>query len=222
MKALEVTMPYHHPENEIIGAGVLPFAVHGGQAHVLLGKETADNKFGVFGGRMKPGLGVVQSAVAEFHEETLGVIMPPEAMATLLDNRCYELMFKTATGPHKFFVTYMLQIPFDPSLPKRFRDIRSSLCDGDVVVPGSIGPDGDVLYDFLEKNELAWFPLGDILDAATNARWNHPVRAMHGTPTFRRPFLAGLHAVMQYIDIRRIFLDVVWCHDNSQPRQRRL
>lgn len=213
MKVLEFSIPYKDPDCRVIGAGVMPFAIFQDNVYFLLGKEAYDGRYGVFGGRLKP-VGVQGTAIHEFHEETMGVVMPLKRMEDIVNTGQYVLKFIAAAGANRFFVTYVVQIDFDSALPDNFSKVRMEAMRGTVTnrdVPGIIDDNGAPCPDFLEKSSLRWFLARDVLDVALRARWNHPVSGIPGAPVFRRPFLSGLCGLLQYFNLERFLSDLVWC-----------
>ena len=204
MKVLEFAIPFNNEIDLIIGAGVLLYAVHDQRIYFLLGQETNDYRFGVFGGRIKPGVGIVDTAINEFEEETLGAVMPRSDLARILHSRLYTLKFVGAAGLNRYFVTFMVRIPFDPHICTVFANTRSGMIQGRLrdTIPGCVDHVTNQLkYDYLEKRELRWFLSEDIFNIALRSRWNRPVTGIAGSPMFRRPFLSGLHAVIQYFNM---------------------
>ncbi|KAI9549663.1 hypothetical protein GHT06_003849 [Daphnia sinensis] len=213
MKILDFSLPYHSDDSKIIGAGIMPFAIKDRRVYVLLGQEDSDGRFGVFGGRMKPGCDEQETAICEFHEETMGAVLDRNLVTKLLAMRMYTLKFTGAAGVNRFFITYMLRIPWDPSLPEKFQRQRSALLHGDFTnVPDAFDEKTcRVKYDFVEKRSVAWFPFDELAGIALRSRWNHPVIGMDGTPMFRRPFLAGLNNLVQYFNVPLFLKDLAWC-----------
>lgn len=217
MKLLEMHIPYKNDDSRIIGAGVMPYAIHQQTVYFLLGKEESDNRYGVFGGGIKPNRTVEETAIAEFNEETMGIVLPPTEIAAVIFDSLFSLKFVGAAGVNRYFVTYLVQIPFDRSIKHRFQVRREGLLDGTAraQVPGCVDAKGRLLRDFTEKKAVEWFLAEDLLTVALQARWNHPVVGISGSPMFRRPFLCGLSGLVQFFNIRLFLRDLVWCHHSK-------
>lgn len=215
MKILEFVIPYHDTDCKIIGSGVLIYAIHDNKIHFLLGQEDSDKRFGIFGGRIKPNNSIEETAIREFEEETLGVVTTKQYIEHAIRSGGYSLKFNGAAGINRYFVTYMIRIPFNATIPAKFRRTRTGLFDGSShhTVPGCVDSNGKVRYDYLEKRELSWFPADDIIGTALRSRWNHPVEGIPGHPMFRRPFLAGLSGLVQYFNLNMFLRDLVWCEN---------
>lgn len=213
MKILDFSIPYHDDDSKIIGAGIMPYAIKDRRVYVLLGQEDNDGRYGVFGGRMKPGCDEQETAVCEFHEETLGTVMDRNLVARLLSLRMYTLKFNGAAGVNRFFITYMLRVPWDPLLPEKFLRRRYALLNNDFTgLPEAFDErTGRPMYDFLEKRSVAWFPFDELICIGLKSKWNHPVTSMAGAPMFRRPFLAGLNNLVQYFNVPLFLKDLAWC-----------
>lgn len=222
MKMLEMTIPYKGDQIKIIGSGILPYAIHHGHVYFLLGQEESDNRYGVFGGRMKHSISVEETAITEFNEETLGVVLTSLQITDIITNKLYSLKFIGAAGENRYFVTYMVQIPFDENMKNKFRSRRTGLLDGTAcaLVPGCLDSRGRLLRDFTEKKAVEWFHTDDILNVALHARWNHPVEGIKGTPMFRRPFLSGLSGLVHFFNIRGFLRDLVWCESQTYKSTR--
>jgi 8-oxo-dGTP pyrophosphatase MutT (NUDIX family) len=213
MKLLELQIPHSDPESRVIGAGVLIYAIHEKKVWFLLGKETNDNRYGVFGGRLHPNTTIQANAVREFNEETMGVVLARDQIASILAEKKYTLKFCGAAGLNRYFVTYMVQIPYDALLKNKFATLRRGILNGTL---GHTLPEcydsitGQLKHDFMEKRDICWFLAADILNIALRARWNHPVNTLSGSPMFRRPFLSGLHSLMLYFNLEGFLRDLAW------------
>lgn len=220
VKLLDMMIPYDDDDCKVIGAGVLPYAVHQQRTLFLLGQEDNDGRFGVFGGRLKANGCVEDTAITEFEEETLGVVVPTFYIADAIKGRQYTMRYSGAAGTNRFFVTYLIRVPFNPDIDKAFRAARAALSGGvsPPFLQGCIDESGRPRPDFLEKRSLEWFDAHAIFDAALKARWNHPVTAIRGSPMFRRPFLSGLSGLLQYFNMPALVNDLVWCHAADRLR----
>jgi len=126
---------------KVIGASIVPFAVEPmfGHHYFLLGKERGirgwhdSGKWSDFGGGfMKADVDAEGCAAREFHEETLGVVAcddAPEvhsisALARRLRNKEYAFRLDVWIRPGVVYVTFVIEIPFQPESRDSFRQRR--------------------------------------------------------------------------------------------------
>jgi hypothetical protein len=135
-----------HVDAYCMGTGVIPIARSpDGQVRLLLGRERwitqwkGSCRWSGFEGGRKHGEGVVAAAVREFHEESLDVVADPATVHERLTESDFWLRVVTSTAldhakgtevgaaPRRYHCTYVLPVPWDESLPARFRTIRSRI-----------------------------------------------------------------------------------------------
>lgn len=129
---------------QLVGASVLPVMLDPlhGALYFLLAKERhhstwpeGSNLWTDFGGRQEPGEAAEQVAAREFVEETLGQVkffkedvVPRtsfEDIAQALKRGHYVLQFSHVQHGTRF-VTFVVQLPWDPSAPARFVVARAA------------------------------------------------------------------------------------------------
>jgi 8-oxo-dGTP pyrophosphatase MutT (NUDIX family) len=118
------------------GAGVLPYSVDDdGNTVVLLGRECflpewkGSCRWSGFEGSRMRGETVVETAAREATEETLGVL--ERDLGELLRRHGYEhrIVLRITSDRHqeRYHCMYVIRVPWDPSLPSRFRQVRSNV-----------------------------------------------------------------------------------------------
>ncbi len=105
-----------------MGAGILPVTVHRGKVYFLFSREYIDSKddggmWSDFGGSKEKNETFYDTAVREGHEESSGFLGNKSKIKNLIKSS----FVKTVTLP-KIYRTYIVYIPYDKTLPKRFRD----------------------------------------------------------------------------------------------------
>lgn len=96
-----------------------------GQLHFLLGRSAHSGQLSSFGGYSEVGETVIQTAVREFDEETLGTVIPDLDQLTQLIKSPDTLIFREQKGARRgyIFVIGVTQLPFK-TIVTNFRKIR--------------------------------------------------------------------------------------------------
>lgn len=121
-----------------MGGGVIPIAIDPeGHIHVLLGRERympqwrGSCRWSGFEGSRKEGECLMETAVREFVEESLGIVMSTDRIQGLLQTEGYltriVLKIHNDRRSERYHSTYLVLIDWDPSLPQRFKDLRMTL-----------------------------------------------------------------------------------------------
>lgn len=105
-----------------MGAGILPVTVHRGKVYFLFSREYIGSKddgglWSDFGGSKEKNETFYDTAVREGYEESSGFLGNKSKIKNLIKSS----FVKTVTLP-KIYRTYIVYIPYDKTLPKRFRD----------------------------------------------------------------------------------------------------
>jgi 8-oxo-dGTP pyrophosphatase MutT (NUDIX family) len=125
-------------ESNGIGAGILPYAVDPqGVPHFLLGRERfipswrGSCRWSGFEGSRKENETMLQTALREFEEESLGVICTAEHIENVISSESYEfrivLRIVTDRDIQRYHSTYVIRIPWDADLPEQFQRTRSAI-----------------------------------------------------------------------------------------------
>lgn len=150
-------------ESRGMGAGVLPFAVlPNGELRILLGRERfmaswkGSCRWSGFEGSRKPGESLVEAALRECSEESLAVVAQDLTAARLTEERRYwirvVLRIVNDRSLERYHSTWVVRVPWDETLPKRFRDTRAEMehIDGLVqewryLCPERLAPEAGVI-----------------------------------------------------------------------------
>lgn len=135
-----------------MGAGILPIANHKGEIYIMLGRETADAKFedskkwSDFGGGAEFFESDEECAAREGYEETMGMFGNQEKL--LLHIKEYKILEITL----KSYTSYVLEVPYDNTLPKRFEKVYKCVKrEKRELIEQSNG--------FFEKDRIKWVAL---------------------------------------------------------------
>lgn len=163
-------------------AGILCYAVEPKTQNIyfLLGKETYDGVWSDFAGGPKAGETKMETAVREFDEESMSMVIPREELEADLADKRYTFLLD-ADGR----VTYVKQIPFQPDLPLRFANYRMRNFD---VLP----------KEMVEKSEIAWFSINKL-----NTLIRHDKVAHASTTRLRRIFTHTLQLVLDLFALKK-------------------
>lgn len=163
-------------------AGILCYAIEPKTQNVyfLLGKEAYDGVWSDFAGGPKQGESKVDAAIREFHEETMGIIIPLEELRSDLESELYTFLLDADNR-----VTYVKQIPFQPDLPLRFANYRMRNFD---TLP----------KEMLEKTEVGWFSINRL-----NTLIKHDKIAHVSTTRLRRIFTHTLQLVLDLFALKK-------------------
>ena len=115
------------------GAGIIPLArAPSGEYHMLLGRERflpswkGSCRWSDFGGGRKQGETLLQTAVREFSEESLGIVEDVAMLRRRLEDKDYwirvVLRIHSDTGKRveRYHCTYVLEVPWCPSMVESF------------------------------------------------------------------------------------------------------
>ena len=127
--------PSQDIETYSLGAGVLPFAVDSnGECHVLLGRERylpswkGSCRWSGFEGSRKKNESIEDTAVREFSEESLGVVMSDATIRHKLQTFQYTfrvvLRILNDRISERYHCTYAIRIPFEEGLSLAFSQRR--------------------------------------------------------------------------------------------------
>lgn len=108
------------PEKErrgiTMGAGILPIALHRGEAYCLLGREAGSGEWSDFGGSPNHGEDCFQTAAREGYEELNGLLGSEKDMARLVSARL------NAVPVSSHYITFLVPVEYDASLPGAMRN----------------------------------------------------------------------------------------------------
>lgn len=109
-----------------IAAGILPYAFVNDKVYYLLGKDTSTNTWSDFGGKCEPvdSNNPVNCAVREFNEETLGVIVDPKTLKSLLHQSPRKVVSRKQ---YLVYYMYLVEVPYLPFLRSVFRRVSLHL-----------------------------------------------------------------------------------------------
>ena len=125
-------------ENLGLGAGVLPYTVdEKGEIHVLLGRERfmpswkGSCRWSGFEGSRKPNETMTNTAMREFLEESLGVVLNEQEISTIINNKTYSIRIVLKIlhdrRSERYHCTYVVQIPWDTTIPNKFKEMRHKI-----------------------------------------------------------------------------------------------
>lgn len=171
--------------------GVLCYALDEPTQHVyfLLGKETYDNLWCDFSGGPKRDEPYLDTAVREFEEESMGLIMPAEKLKQELLAHRYTLCLRMDNR-----VTFVKRIPFRPELPQLFADYRADMLyegGGDEEADSRLPP------EWLEKSEIGWFSINKL-----NTLIRHDKIAHVSNLRLRKYFVNTLANILNFFVVR--------------------
>lgn len=134
-----------------MGAGILPVTVYRNKIYFLFSREYIGSKddgglWSDFGGSKEKSETFYDTAIREGYEESSGFLGNKSDIKKLIKSS----FVKTVTLP-KMYRTYIVYIPYDKSLPKKFRDDFLNVKNNN---PEKIGKKG-----FYEKDMLKWVSL---------------------------------------------------------------
>jgi predicted NUDIX family NTP pyrophosphohydrolase len=163
-------------------AGILCYAIEPKTQNIyfLLGKESYDGTWSDFAGGPKHGERKIETAIREFSEETMGMVIPVEELIRDLDHELYTFLLDADNR-----VTYVKQIPFEPDLPLRFANHRMRNF-------------ADLPKELLEKSEIGWFSINRL-----NTLLRHDKIAHISTTRLRRIFTHTLQLVLDLFALKK-------------------
>ena len=118
-----------------IGGGVIPIAYDpSGELRVLLGRERFSTnwkgscRWSGFEGSRKQGESMLEATVREFHEETMGVVMPRDTLFAMLNEGKYWIRIVLQLHGDKYgsryHTTYVVLVDWDGYVSSRFKELR--------------------------------------------------------------------------------------------------
>lgn len=121
-----------------IGGGVIPISVdRKGNMRVLLGRERFVNqwrgscRWSGFEGSRKEDETLCETAVREFREESMDVVLPCKKLSRCIRARMFYirivLNISSERKPDRYHATYVVPIEWNPDIPKNFQACRSHL-----------------------------------------------------------------------------------------------
>jgi len=128
-----------------MGGGILPLAIHNGNAYFLLGKENYSKEWSDFGGGREKGETSFQTAVREGTEELSGFLGSQKHIEDVVKKN----LISKLEAPNKTYTTFVFLTQYDPNLPKYFNNnFRFMKRMTPNLVKESNG--------LLEKSEIKW------------------------------------------------------------------
>ena len=121
------------------GAGIIPVSESPtGELHLLLGRERfmpawkGSCRWSGFEGSRKPNESLLETAVREFDEESLGVIFPDkEEVQDILTDKDYMfrvvLRISNERRSERYHSTYVISVPWDANIGNQFASRRSEI-----------------------------------------------------------------------------------------------
>lgn len=140
----DTTYDFEEIQDSVMGAGILPVAVHGDELFFALGKERyvshwrGSLKWSGFEGGRKNEESVEYTAAREFVEESLGVIPFNGRTASIAEiadalrggeyvlRIVLSIVQSDAGAPQRYHVTYVVQVPYDPRYTEVFQEKREA------------------------------------------------------------------------------------------------
>ncbi|GAQ90388.1 hypothetical protein KFL_006340075 [Klebsormidium nitens] len=137
-------------------AGILPVSRYKGELLVLLGRDRVDGQWSDFGGRSEgeDRNDPKRTACREFFEESMGVVLDIDAIrARLQCPKCHSLIESRTMGGQVYSM-YVVGVPFFHTYGTLFQKVAR------------FARYMDAKRRFLEKSEISWFNLNDVIAAA--------------------------------------------------------
>jgi len=136
----------------MVGASILPMAIHNNNLYFLFGKENQNEKsapgFSDFGGRCENGESIYQAALREGAEELTGFLGNEHTLRkNIKENGGYYKLSTEQYHIHIFLIDY------DPNLPKYYNNNHNYLWKR---------TDHSTNKHLFEKIEIQWFAFGDL------------------------------------------------------------
>lgn len=194
-----------------IGASILPFSVVDGNIYFLLGKERcyapkgtcSDNQWCDFGGRADGNM-EEKCAAREFDEETISLVqfderdVVPRAsvdhIEQALRNGQYLYKVKFPVNENGYYVTFVCEIPYDPSVQFKFRSLITSLT---TLSSYEKHPAFNITinHSYVEKTDVKWISI-PILTIACESSGSIPISACKVSSKLRPHFLYRLKHIL--------------------------
>ncbi len=145
-----------------MGAGILPVTVHRGKVYFLFSREYIGSKddgglWSDFGGSKEKNESFFDTAVREGYEESGGFLGNKSNIKKLIKNK----FVKTITIP-KIYRTYIVFIPYDKDLPKKFRE--------DFINVKKNHPEKIAKKGLYEKDMLKWVSMDKLKSFKSEVR----------------------------------------------------
>ena len=148
-------------------AGILPTAIHKGKRYYLIGRESKEIKFpesglySDFGGYKDKGESILNAAIREGFEETIGIIGNRKKIGLLIKNKLYKkIKINNDT-------LYVIKIKYDHELPKRFNEKYKTLYNFLRKSPKNIQNKFKV---YVEKDKIKWVTKEQLLSNKKSLR----------------------------------------------------
>jgi ADP-ribose pyrophosphatase YjhB (NUDIX family) len=138
--------------NKMVGASILPVAIHNNELHFLFGKENKNEKsspgYSDFGGKCEDGESIYQAALREGAEELTGFLGNENALRKMIrDNGGYYKISTEHYHVHIFLINY------DHNLPTYFNNNHNYLWKQ---------TNHSFNKHLFEKIEIQWFTISDM------------------------------------------------------------
>ena len=140
-------------------AGILPYSIHNGTVHFLLGKDTREDCWADFGGKAETSdqNNIHMTACREFYEETCGSILSYDnILYKLINNNETDKVIKSTTLSGLPYYMYLVHIPY-VNYKHTFYKIHSLLNYIDFKKA-----------KYFEKNDLRWIEKSVLLSSNDN------------------------------------------------------
>ena len=143
--------------------GTIPYFRKNGEFNILLGRETSDGTWSPFGGVREAKENILQVAVRETWEETMGLLGNIQILTEQIRRSRLGLVYRHLDMDkqidHYSFQTF-IEIPTEiaENLPTQFQSVigYNQLCNTSWIKRNGCH----------EKSEIRWFPLRDVIKAA--------------------------------------------------------
>lgn len=155
-------------------AGIMPFAVHGGEVLFLVGKDSQDGLWSDFGGKAElSDKSELETAQREFNEETCGAVVELRALKVRMAVAANVTELLSATQSRHPYHMFLVHLPFEPGSRRAFRRAAAFLRGGRFH------------RRFVEKADVVWVTWRQLHGL--------PLRAVfHATLARHQPYLQAL------------------------------
>ena len=97
----------------IYGAGILPFQINENNLYFLLGQDK-DGSWSDFGGRVDfRDKNIKETAVREFYEETIGVVLDIDTITSMLNSNKHYVLVESKTLNGSPYYMYLVRVPYN-------------------------------------------------------------------------------------------------------------
>lgn len=179
------------------GAGILPYTIYKGRVYFLLGKDTKENTWSDFGGRMDPkdteSLRFIhikstreKTAAREFTEETCGVIQSYNTTLDRINSRRRILLIDSVTPRGHPYFMYLMNISKKDEYITNFKEEYTRLC---AHFPG--------YHPSKEKCDIRWFLMEDLSKQALR-------------PVFRETFSKNISRINSFFENNKQLQKLFW------------